>query len=184
MTPDVVAVWARTLAAVPDARLLLKAQGLIDAGQCQRYRDLFREHGIAGDRVDLRARTERVSDHLALYGEVDIALDPFPYNGTTTTCEALWMGVPVVSMIGDRHVARVGATLLTQLGLTELLAANAEEYYEFARSLAGDRDKRAVLRADLRNRMRCSPLCDARGFASDFEAALRQMWRRYCGTAE
>ena len=118
--------------------------------------------------------------HLAVYDRVDIALDPFPYNGTTTTCEALWMGVPVVTLRGDRHAGRVGASLLSQIGLTDLIADSVEEYVEIAVALAGDPGRLADLRRSLRPRLAASPLCDGRAFARKIEAAFRQMWQMWC----
>jgi protein O-GlcNAc transferase len=114
---------------------------------------------------------------------MDVALDPFPYNGTTTTCEALWMGVPVVALIGDRHASRVGLDLLTRVGLPELAAPDAESYVRRAAGLVEDLPALSSLRQGLRERMRQSPLCDAARFGRDFDAALRQMWRQYCAGA-
>ena len=115
---------------------------------------------MAADRVELLAWLPGTAAHLALYHRVDIALDPFPYNGTTTTCEALWMGVPVVTLRGDRHAGRVGASLLTQIGLTDLIANSVEEYLEIALALACNPGRLDDLRRSLRPRMAASPLCD------------------------
>jgi protein O-GlcNAc transferase len=120
------------------------------------------------------------SAHLAYYERVDVALDPFPYNGTTTTCEALWMGVPVVTLRGDRHAGRVGASLLTQIGLMDLIANSVEEYLEIAVALARNPERLDYLRRSLRPRMAASPLCDGPAFARKMEATFRTMWRNWC----
>ena len=174
-------VWARLLARLPTARLLLKGKPFAEAATRAIYLDRLAERGVAADRIELVAwLPER--EHLALYDRVDIALDPFPYNGTTTTCEALWMGVPVVTLRGDRHAGRVGASLLTQIGLSDLIADSTEAYMETAVALAGDLARLADLRQSLRPRMAASPLCDAPAFARKVEAAYRTMWRRWCET--
>lgn len=111
-------------------------------------------------------------EHLEAYGRVDVALDPFPYNGTTTTCEALWMGVPVVTLAGRTHVARVGASLLTHLGAPEWIASSPDAYVACAATLASDLPALARIRGVLRERMAASPLCDAIGFTRGLEAAF------------
>jgi protein O-GlcNAc transferase len=172
-------VWARLLTRLPTARLLLKGKPFAEAATRAIYLDRLAERGVAADRIELVAwLPERA--HLALYDRADIALDPFPYNGTTTTCEALWMGVPVVTLRGDRHAGRVGASLLTQVGLTDLIADSPEAYVETAVALAGDPARLAELRHSLRPRMVASPLCDAPAFARKIEAAYRTMWQRWC----
>jgi predicted O-linked N-acetylglucosamine transferase (SPINDLY family) len=120
-------------------------------------------------------------DHLASYGDIDIALDPFPYNGTTTTCEAMLMGVPVVSLIGDRHAARVGFDLLSIVGLDDLAAPTVADYIATAARLAQDLSRLTDLRRTLRERLHQSPLGDAPRFARNFENALRQMWQSWIG---
>jgi predicted O-linked N-acetylglucosamine transferase (SPINDLY family) len=120
------------------------------------------------------------SDHLGVYNEIDIGLDPLVYNGTTTTCEALWMGVPVVTMIGDRHAARVGYDLLSRVGLSEFAAANAESYVAIAAALARDLPRLAQIRGELRGCMQRSTLCNAENFAREFESGLRGIWREWC----
>jgi predicted O-linked N-acetylglucosamine transferase (SPINDLY family) len=131
-------VWATLLFQLPEARLLLKGAPFADAATCALFLARLGELGVAAERIKLMAWQPRTAAHLALYHRVDIALDPFPYNGTATTCEALWMGVPVVTLRGDRHAARVGASLLTQIEFTDLIANSVEEYVEIALALAGD----------------------------------------------
>ena len=172
--------WAAILRALPEAKLLLKAGLFNDAGLCQTTRERFTAKGIAPERIELRGFIADPAAHLASYAEIDIELDPFPYNGTTTTCEALWMGVPVVTLIGDRHAGRVGLDLLSRIGLAELAAPDVEAYVALAVALGRDAERRARLRGALRQRMLASPLCDPQRFARSFEAVLRQMWHAWC----
>jgi predicted O-linked N-acetylglucosamine transferase (SPINDLY family) len=172
VTPATAALWSDILRAVPSARLLLKSPLFADDGIRARYEALFTTQGIDRTRLELLSAVPDPRDHLALYGRVDIALDSFPYNGTTTTCEALWMGCPVVTLAGDRHAGRVGASLLTAAGLPGLIAANATEYKAKVTELA-DPARLAALRQGLRAQIAASALCDAAGFAAGFEDAFR-----------
>jgi predicted O-linked N-acetylglucosamine transferase (SPINDLY family) len=122
------------------------------------------------------------ADHVAQYGQIDIALDTFPYHGTTTTCEALWMGIPVVTMAGAMHVSRVGVSLLSNVGAAELIARDADQYVKIAADLAADLPRLANMRATLRQRIENSALTDGRRLARDIEAAYRTMWRAWCRT--
>ncbi len=186
LAPETIQLWARLLAAVPGARLLLKSNFVFDAGAHRRHLERIAAAGIDPARVTMLPYIADERAHLAAYGQVDVALDPFPYNGTTTTCEALWMGVPVVTLRGDRHAARVGTSLLTRAGLTELIADDPEGFVRIAADLAASPARLAVLRADLRARVAASALCDAAGFARDVEEAYRAMWQAWCvaGTAQ
>ncbi|HWE76489.1 MAG TPA: tetratricopeptide repeat protein [Stellaceae bacterium] len=181
LSPPTVAAWARILDAVPDSRLMLKSLLFKEPTQRQRFIDRFHAAGIDAAHLVLREPQPSMLDHLASYGDIDIALDPFPYNGTTTTCEAMLMGVPVVSLIGNRHAARVGFDLLSIVGLGDLAAATVEDYIAIAARLAQDPLRLAELRCTLRERLQQSPLGDAPRFARNFEAALRQMWRDWTG---
>lgn len=175
LTRQGIACWAAILNSVPGARLVLKAGPFIDAGVADRIRGAFAGQGVAADRLDLVAWDATTRDHLARYGQVDICLDPFPYNGTTTTCEALWMGVPVVTLCGDRHAARVGASILTRVGQDDLVASGIDDYVAKAVSLAGNLDRLATLRSALRGRVGASSLCDGTGFARSVETVFRSI---------
>lgn len=177
----VIDLWVRLLREVPDARLFIKNPSLTDTFTREHYYGLFEQRGIGRDRVELRGRTATQAEHLALYSHIDIGLDTFPYNGTTTTCEALWMGVPVITLSGLTHAGRVGRSLLTSAGLREFVAHDAADYVARAAALAGDIPSLSALRAGLRDGVRASSLCDAATFARNFETALREMWRRWCG---
>jgi len=180
VTDDTLAVWSKILARVPNSRLYLKSVNLGDPEVRKNVLDRISTAGIEEDRVDIADFFASTQDHLAAYKRVDVALDTFPYNGTTTTCEALWMGVPVVSLVGDRHAARVGLSLLTAIGHAEWAMENEEDYIEKAVALAQDRTLRAELRNSLRNEVAASILCDHAGQATRFEAGLRQAWVEWC----
>jgi predicted O-linked N-acetylglucosamine transferase (SPINDLY family) len=141
---------------------------------------LFSANGVASERIRLLPRTPSTAGHLALYHKVDIGLDPFPYNGTTTTCEALWMGVPVITLRGDRHAGRVGASILTRVGLQELIAENEEQYTRIGIKLAEDFDGLENLRAEMRARMQVSPLCNGKNFAGIMENTFKKIWKHWC----
>jgi predicted O-linked N-acetylglucosamine transferase (SPINDLY family) len=145
-----VELWARVLQAVPGSRLLMKAQSLTDSTGRKVILERFAAAGIAPDRLELVAYTKTRDEHLRLYNRVHVALDTVPYNGTTTTCEALWMGVPVVTTLGDRHAARVSASLLHAAGHPELVASDADAFVRIAASLAQDRPRLDALRTSLR----------------------------------
>lgn len=175
-----IAAWALLLRAVPGARLVLKANAFASAKARSRMTRRLAEQRMDEAQVELLGPTAEYREHLAKYGDIDIALDVFPYNGTTTTCDALWMGVPVVTLAGKVHAARVGASLLHRVGLDELVADTADRYVAIAAALAADRPRLAALRTGLRQRMQGSDLMDAEGFTRQIEEAYRAMWRRWC----
>jgi predicted O-linked N-acetylglucosamine transferase (SPINDLY family) len=175
-------VWAQLLARLPDARLLLKGKPFTDGPTCASFLKQLGQRGIEAERVQLVAWLPSSMAHLALYEKIDIALDPFPYNGTTTTCEALWMGVPVVTLKGDRHSGRVGASLLSQAGLTDWIASSIDDYVGIASALAANPEALDALRLSLRQRVAASPLCDGKGFARKMESAYRTIWQRWCSS--
>ena len=180
ITPQVIAAWARLLVQVPGARLLLKNKSLADEQASARVRELFAGHGIDADRLELIGWQPDPRDHLALYARIDIALDTFPYNGTTTTCEALWMGVPVLTLAGSRHAGRVGLSLLARTGLEELAADGVEDYIERARALAADTQRLGALRASLRDSLADSTLCQPVPFTRTLETTYRRLWQQWC----
>ena len=141
---------------------------------------LFKEQEITDERMILLPYTKTYTEHLAVYNKVDICLDTFPYHGTTTTCEALWMGVPVITLAGDRHASRVGVSLLSNTGLPELVAQTEGEYIEIAVKLSGDTERLQSLRRGLRDMMRNSPLRKPERFIAELEERYRTMWRTYC----
>ena len=166
--------WATLLARIPGSRLLLKARGLDDDRIRQRLWSRLQERGIERGQVELMAPMGRPDQHLSAYGGVDIALDTFPYNGTTTTCEALWMGVPVVTFAGQVHAGRVGASILARVGLEELAPPTLQESMAVAAGLADDRERLAELRRGMRERLVTSPLMDAQRLARGLEAAYQR----------
>ena len=171
-----VAAWAAILDRVPGSRILIKAPSLADAGTRAACEAIFARHGIATSRLELLGALKERGDHLGLYNRIDIGLDCFPYNGTTTTCEALWMGVPVVTFRGDRHAGRVGASLLHAVGLDDLVAPSLDGFIDRACDVAGEPKRLAALNRTLRARMQASPLCDSQELARAVEAAYREMW--------
>lgn len=179
LSPRTIALWAQVLHAVPDSRLLLKAPSLKDEEVVARFAGLFAAQGIKRERLEFRGPTG-LADMMREYGDIDIALDPTPYNGGTTTLQALWMGVPVVTLNGRNFVSRMGASFLASLGKPEWTAANEAGYVEAARQLAQEtlrlRQSRATLRADLE----ASPLCDIERYVHDLESLYICMWRNWC----
>lgn len=179
-TPQVLGVWARILQAVPDSHLLLKSRATGDDGVRSRLLQQFAGYGVDGSRVEFHDPVPGFRGHMDAYNRVDIGLDTFPYNGTTTTCEALWMGVPVISLAGQVHAARVGVTLLEQVGLGHLAAPDETAYTEAAARLAADQACLARVRAGLRQAMQGSTLCDADRFARALVLAFTEMWQAWC----
>jgi predicted O-linked N-acetylglucosamine transferase (SPINDLY family) len=171
----VLSLWARVLGKLKDSHLALLSRV---GSRRQRTLEFLEREGVEAHRVefvDFRPRRE----YLELYHRLDIVLDTFPYNGHTTSLDALWMGVPVVSLAGKTPVSRAGLSQLTNLGLPELVAHSEEDYVRIAGELAGDLPRLAQLRSTLRARMQTSPLMDAPRFARNVEAAYRWMWERW-----
>jgi predicted O-linked N-acetylglucosamine transferase (SPINDLY family) len=177
VTPEVVAAWFTILARVPHSRLLVLAYrgGYLERSLHERARGL----GIDPSRVELADKCSPI-DFLRLIARADVALDPFPFNGHTTTCDSLWMGVPVVMLEGATYASRFGGTALMNLGLEDLIAHSVPEYIDRAAGLAGDLERLTELRTSLRARMAASVLLDHQGFTRHVEAAYRQMWLDWC----
>jgi len=180
MTPEVIATWAAILQQLPGSRLLLKTRAFVDPGARERYRIQFDAAGIEPDRVELREPAGTIGEHLIMYGDIDIALDTFPYNGTTTTCEALWMGVPVIALAGKQHAGRVGVSLLSQVERTAWIAYSPDDYIKRAVNLARDLQDKPVPRGPLRSTVAASALCGAAEFTRTVELVYHEMWEAWC----
>ncbi len=176
VSPEAKTLWARIMQSVSGSRLVLHAA-------VGTHRDIIRKffesHGIDGTRVDFLP-IQAYNDYLQSYGRIDVCLDPFPYGGGITTLDSLWQGVPVVTLSGGTAVGRGGRSILTNIGLPELVTYTQDDYLRVAVDLANDADRRAELRRTLRDRVKSSPIKDAPQFARDVEAAYRQMWRNWC----
>jgi len=178
---QVVDLWARILRQVPQSRLMLKYRTVYEVQDVRdRIRRMFAERGVEPERIVFGGGNPDRTLHLTLVSEVDIGLDPFPFNGCTTTFEALWMGVPVVTLAGRRWLGRMSTSFLTRLGHTELIASSPDEYVKIACELAADLDRLATLRQTLRPRILASPLCDNAMYARSIEHEFRKAWRRWC----
>lgn len=184
LTDQAIACWSDVLLNVPESRLLLKAKQLDLPAFRQHLHSRFMDCGVAPERIQLLERTAGIEDHFSLYNQIDIALDPFPYSGTTTTCEALWMGVPVLSLKGDRFVARVGESFLKNTGLDDWVAHSTQELIDKATSYSQDSAALNSLRQNIRSKFIKSPACDAQLFARHMSAALINMWGKWCADNE
>lgn len=180
MTDEVVACWSEILDAVPGSKLFLRAKQLGDAGVLEATQSRFANHHIPIERLILKGPSRGRDEVFSDYNKVDIALDPFPYAGTTTSVESLWMGVPVLSKQGDRFVSRVGESILHNLNMTNWIAVNEEDYRNKAIKFSADLHALSLLRSELSDRIQSSPLCNAKKFTKNLEDALRSMWQRWC----
>lgn len=182
-------LWAEVLRRTPGSRLLLKSKGFAGEPGRREVGGTLASLGIEPSRVEMVDWSGSLTDHLAMYGRVDVGLDTYPFHGTTTTCEALWMGVPVVTRVGVAHASRVGLSLLSAVGervaggAEDLIAHDDEGYVRAAVALAADAARRRALRGTLRGAVEGSALGDAAGLASAFGGALRELWRGWCGGA-
>ncbi|QOI99980.1 MAG: tetratricopeptide repeat protein [Phycisphaeraceae bacterium] len=174
--------WADILRRVEGSRLVLKARSMGNPRVQERLRAALESRGVDGSRIEMIAYAPSHADHLALYGRVDVALDPFPYTGTTTTCEALSMSTPVLTLRGATHAGRVGASILAAAGMPELIAGSPAEYVENAVALAGDRPRLGEYHRTVADRFDASPVRDRAGFGRRLGDALRRVWIEYCQT--
>jgi len=179
VTPEVFTLWSKVLNELPDSRLIMKGKSFFDKTTCQYAINMFIERGVAPERITLLS-SDPSPKHLASYNQVDIGLDTFPFNGAATTCEALWMGVPVITLAGTAYHSRTGVSLLSNIGLPELVAKTQDEYIEIAIHLATDIGKLQYFRKNLRNIMAQLPLCDIKRFIINLEKCYRQMWETWC----
>jgi predicted O-linked N-acetylglucosamine transferase (SPINDLY family) len=178
---DAIKLWGGLLASVAESRLLVVINGLLSVPAD--YRERFTREGIPENRLEVLA-SKPFDEYLALHGAVDVMLDTFPYTGGTTTCHALWMGVPVVSLVGNTATSRGGASLLHAIGLSELVAESPDQYVDIARSVAREPERLASFRATLRQRMLSSPLTDATRFTAQLENTYRMIWRNWCASGQ
>jgi predicted O-linked N-acetylglucosamine transferase (SPINDLY family) len=176
VTDLTLAAWSCLLRATPGSQLVLHAHA---GNHRQRVRDFLTKEGVSPERLTFVGFVPR-AEYFRLYGRIDVALDPFPYGGGTTTCDGLWMGVPVVSLAGQTAVGRGGVSILSNLGLTDLVAQDSEQYVRIVVDLANNLPRLSDLRATMRGRMQDSPLTDVPRFTRNIEAAYRLMWQRWC----
>lgn len=178
IVPRVVETWSALLRAVPDSRLLLKSAQFSSADVQKSFLKRFAASGIDRERIEFRGSSPH-ADMLAEYGDVDIALDTFPYNGGLTTCEALWMGVPVITLLGERIISRQTAGMLHAVGLPQFVAASEEQFAAIGKYWSAHREELHTLRGKLRDTMAASPLTDASAYTADFEGHLQRIWNEY-----
>lgn len=180
ISSEIIEVWIKILMAKPKSHLMIKAKSLSEKSVCDYILGIFRQKGITSDRLQLLPWEASPKKHLSLYSQIDIALDTYPYHGTTTTCEALWMGVPVITLAGKSHISRVGVSLLSNIGLPELIAKTYDEYVTIAVNLACNLEQLQALRQNIRDKMSHSPLIDSQRFIISLENYYRIMWETWC----
>ena len=181
LTPHTIKLWASILREVPDSLLILKAPSFKDEGAITIFTQRFADEGIKADRLEFRGPVG-LTDMMAEYADVDIALDPVPYNGGTTSLQAMWMGVPVVVKMGNNFVSRMGASFMSAAGLKSWVAKDDAEYIKIAVRMAKDRQSLLTLKQGLRDRMLKSKAWDIKQYTQDFESALEQMWAQFCAS--
>ena len=181
VNPYTVGLWTQVLRQVPDSHLLVKFNGARE-DIVHRYQQCFSQAGIEPQRIRIMPREPSYWDHLDLYNQVDIGLDTYPFNGCVNTLESLWMGVPVISLAGDRYVSRMGSSILNNCGLEAFVASGPEQFVAKAAALAGHPDALARIRMSMRPRMLQSPLGNAKAYATHLEEVYLCMWHRWCSS--
>jgi protein O-GlcNAc transferase len=182
VTGPIIELWSTLLSRIPRARLVIKNKSLADRATQDRVAAEFAKYGVAERRLVLLPSQPSAAEHIATYGGVDIALDTFPYNGTTTTCEAMWMGVPVVTLAGATHRSRVGASILNAIGMGMYVASTPEQYLQVAENLASSMSELSTLRKELRTRLTDSPLMQEARFVGDLESSYALMWKSFAAS--
>jgi protein O-GlcNAc transferase len=180
INPNVISLWIEILQKVENSQLLLKNKSFSDSSVRHYFLELFTKNGIDESRLIFLPPNKDDKEHLMTYHRVDISLDTFPYNGTTTTCESMWMGVPCVTLVGDQHRGRVGKSLLHQVECQELIANTSQEYIDICVELGENHKRTASLRKGLREKLLTSPLCNTRYFSEIFDYLYGKMWQDYC----
>lgn len=180
ISTEIFQCWIEILKNIDNSHIILKGKVFSDKSTCDYYLNLFERNNIDNKRVKLLSRIHSMKEHLKAYNMIDIALDTFPYNGTTTTCEALWMGVPVITLEGERHASRVGKSILTNIGLEDFIAQNYIEYVEIGKKLSNNINKLTDLRFTMRERLKKSVIMDYKKFTRDLENLYRTVWNIWC----
>lgn len=180
ITPEFISVWAKLLESIQNSQMIFKNKSFSDPETCYRYRELFNNNGISSDRLVFSGLTADKQDYLDFYNRVDITLDSYPYNGTTTTFDSLFMGVPTVSLAGDRHASRVGASILHAVGMDKLVARSHQEYIDKATDLALQPDRLEKIRFEMRGILQASSLCDGIRITREIEHIYRDVWSSWC----
>ena len=177
---DVVGLWSKILQLVPGSHLRLMSRPLADTSTRDRFRALFQACGISANRLEMITYTPSYYDYLNQYNQIDIGLDPYPHNGHTTTCDSLWMGVPVITQHGNRYASRMAASILARAQLDVLVTDSKEAYFQSAVRLAENLGTLQELRLGMRSRFASSPFCDTKRFAAEMESVYREIWRKWC----
>jgi protein O-GlcNAc transferase len=183
ITPDVQKMWASVLKEIPRSRLIIQTNATASMHTQKAITSVFARQDVSADRLIFRKATD-MQTYLRLMERSDMALDPFPFNGGTTTCHSLWMGAPVITLAGDRHASRMGLSMMTAIGLPEFVAYTPQDYVRIAVEFANDLPRLQEIRAGMRDRLKSSPLLDAAGYTRELEAKFRTVWKKWCDSGK